>query len=741
MPAMNNPTAIALLGLLTAVVVTPATARQPRADYREGEVLVRYRDDVAGPALRSELGVGVQRRLHQGRIELLRLPSMTTVAQAIELLQRDPRVAYAEPNFLRRKSAYVPNDPLFDRQWGLRNTGQANFVTGGQAGVPGADLNMTQAWDADGDGRPDRTGQRSVVVAVVDDGVETTHDDLAANIVAGYDAADDDNDPNPSSADDFHGTAVAGCIGAVGDNNIGVAGAAWNVGIMPLRFDYDVVTHVAALEYARDNGASIVNASFGGPGFSRTELEAIRDLGARDILYVASAGNDDSNIDRGQLNYPAHYDADNIVSVASISRQGQITSFSQYGPLSADVAAPGLQIVTTFVGNDYTLNGISGTSFSAPYVAGIAALIRSQYPQATVGEVKARLIESGVNGSNAKRLTVGGRVDADAALDLAPRPSLVIESVVVDAAGNGVLDPGETTTLRLTIRNLWQPARNVRISGSADNGVEVGGGATPALVATLDRGGRTTVDLPVTVPPGLSGHRYVQFRFTLTADGGYSTTRDYQDEIAAIPLGADIQAGFASPSSNLYDEFQAWHVDVARSGPRFLVVETDSTDDVDLLVKRDVPPQYEITVGIDPEDDEAQGFFCTSGTAANCEDPDTLIGGETASGIERVCFSNPQVGTYHIVAVNFAQLQQALPYRISVYGSNVCGPEGRVTTDTGNDGGGGGGGSWNVMVSLGLALMAALRRRARWTLAAARQDGRSDGRIGRLFPLAKNPAK
>lgn len=699
----------AALGLLpgAALAVQPA---EPA--YREGELLVKYRDVGAAVALKSGLGLHAKRSLAAGRVELVELPRLTTVQQAMELLRQDPRVEYAEPNFRRYKAEAVPNDPLFPQQWGLRNTGQANFVPGGPAGTPAADLNMLQAWDADGDGTADRTGSPSVVVAVIDDAVETAHEDLAANMVAGFDFRDDDNDPNPESGEDFHGTAVAGCLAAVGNNGIGVAGTAWNVKIMPLRFDFDAASHVQALEFARANGARIVNASFGGPGFSQTELDAIRGLGDDDVLYVTAAGNDDSNTDRGQLNYPANYDADNIVAVASISRQDQISSFSQYGSLTVDVAAPGLQIVTTAIGNGYETAegfGVSGTSFAAPYVAGIAALIRSQLPGATYREIKARLIESGEAGDNAKERTVGGRVDADRALELSPRPSLVVRSVQIDPSGNGRLDAGETASVNVTVQNLWQLATGVTVEATAQDGISFSGG--PVVLGTLASGASATASLTVTVPAGISGHQYARLDFQLSALG-YSTTRSYLDEIGELTLGVVTQNSFEGPDSDLYDEFHAWHIDVPTlpAGTQALVFKSSADADIDLLVKRGQPPQYNITVGIDPEVDEG-GYFCTSGTAALCQDPNTFVGGEL-DGNESVRINNPEPGTYHVVVVNFAQLDHELPYTLQVVAEQANdGGDGDDGGDGGDDGGSDGGGAlhWHLLVLAGLG--AGLRRR------------------------------
>src|SRR6185295_17682428 len=153
-------------------------------------------------------------------------------------------------------------------------------------------------------------------------------------------------DPSPQTSQGQHGTLVSGCIAARGNTGSGVAGVAWNTSLMPLKFAFDTATFLQAMTFARDNGAKIINASFGGPGFSQMETDLITQLAADDVLFVVAAGNDDSNTDLAQLNYPANYDADNIVTVAATDRRDRLTSFSQYGPMSVDVAAPGTQVVT-----------------------------------------------------------------------------------------------------------------------------------------------------------------------------------------------------------------------------------------------------------------------------------------------------------------------------------------------------------------------------------------------------------
>ena len=712
--------------LIVLFLATPAAfaaaPQQPRPLFREGEVLVTYRDGATAPAaqqLKSGLGLTPKTRLFTGRIELLELPSMLTTAGAIDLLRDDPAVLRASPNWLRfPRAAAVPNDPLFPQQWGLRNTGQANFVPGGPAGVAGGDLDMLDAWDADADGTFDRTGDGTATIAVIDDGVQLDHPDFAANIVAGRDFNGGDNDASPGSGD-FHGTMVTGAAAAIGHNGIGVAGTAWNVKLMPLRFNFDTAQHLGAIEFARANGADIINASFGGPTFSADELQAIRDLADDDILYVAASGNDDSNTDVAELNYPANYDAPNILSVAGTNRQDQIVSFSQYGAISTDVAAPGLQILTTQNGGGWTaIPGTSGTSFAAPYAAGIAALLKMHVDAdpGTSGrqvpdwrEIKARLIEGAEPADDVTLRTAGGRISAANALDMAPRPALVISAADWIDGNNGVLDPGEALSVDITLHNLWRDATNVSGTLAASGPVAVTSGAVG--FGNIASDGTATGRFNVTVDSPIANHRYVYFTLTVTADGGYAATRGFIAEVGRLELnGAQATQNFAARSADLYDEFHAWHVDLASlpAGHNQLVIETTSTSsamtdpDIDLLVKKTVPPRYNITVGINPED---SGFFCTSSNPADNSCLDPLVSmSASVSGTEQVVINNPTPGTFHIVIVNFEQLENGLTYTLNAYTR-------QGTVPSGGGGGGGGGGAPSPLLLAGLLGAALLRRR------------------------------
>ncbi len=682
---------------------------------------MRYRAGVSGverQALHGRLGLLAKRSITRGRIELLQLPRVTTTAAALALLKNDPAVDIVEPNFVRRPriacpdnaALFCPNDLLFTHQWGLRSTGQANFASTDPAlaSIPGADMDMLAAWDPNGDGIFERVGNPSVIIAIIDDGISPNHPDLLDNLLPGFDFSGN-NDSNPIHASgQGHGTLVAGAAGAKGNNAIGVAGTAWNAKIMPLRFDFDTAAHLEALDYARDNGAQIVNASFGGPFFSQLEADALVDLANDDILYVASAGNDDSNTDVAVLNYPANYDAPNIVSVVATNRQDDIASFSQYGAITTDVAAPGLQIVTTSTPTGYsTPTGVSGTSFSAPYTAGIAALILSEYPTASVAEIKARLIEGAEDGNDVQLRTAGGRVNAAQSLDLAPRPALVITGIDwLDA--NESLDPGETLSVQITIENLWQDATAVSGTLSADNGVSVTSGAV--IFGTVNGGATAAANFTMNVAAGITEHRYVHFTLALSANAGaYTATRGFIGEIGRLETDVLVTQTFAARAVDLYDEFHAWHYDfngTLPAGHTQLVFETTSTaaglnsPDIDLLVKLATPPRYNITVGIDPESPTG-GFFCTSGTAANCLDPAVFMSAGP-SGAELSVVNNPTAGTYHVVIVNFAQLTDGMTYTLRAY-TRVAPPPVRS---------GGGGGGRLPASALAVLLLAALARRS-----------------------------
>jgi subtilisin family serine protease len=313
-------------------------------EYVPGELLVKYKSGVTASSIKSihsRLGMRTIKHLKIIDAYRLKLPSDLSVEYVLEIYKNDPNIEYAEPNYLRHRASTIPNDFFWGYLWGLNNTGQP--VNNDPGGTSDADIDATEAWDI-------VTGSSSVVIAVIDTGVDYYHPDLVGNIIQGWDFVDNDNDPMDV---DSHGTHVAGIMAAKGHNNTGVAGVCWNVRIMPVRFldafgNGSVSDEVDAIDYAIAHGAKIINASFGGYSTaSDTERAAISSANNAGILFVAAAGNDAKNNDSEiKPFYPASYDLPNIISVAATDQNDALCSFSNYGRTSVDVGAPGKSILS-----------------------------------------------------------------------------------------------------------------------------------------------------------------------------------------------------------------------------------------------------------------------------------------------------------------------------------------------------------------------------------------------------------
>jgi subtilisin family serine protease len=297
-----------------------------------------------------------------------------------------------------------PNDPHFADQWALNNLGN-------DGGKERADLDALDAWMT-------TKGSEDVVVAVLDSGVDYTHVDLRSNMwfrpenipayvddqlgtfndLNGYNGTDNIADPMD---DNGHGTHCAGIIGAEGNNGEGVTGINWKVKIMPLKFlgrggFGSTNDAIEAINYAIDRkkkgvNVRIISASWGSTSKSKALEDTIRAAGEAGILFVAAAGNDGSDNDR-RPHYPSNYDLPNVVSVAALDRTDSLASFSNYGIKSVHVAAPGKEILSTWLNDNY--REASGTSMATPYVSGVAALIVANEPNITMEKLRARLLAS-----------------------------------------------------------------------------------------------------------------------------------------------------------------------------------------------------------------------------------------------------------------------------------------------------------------------------------------------------------
>ena len=357
-----------------APAVSPAPAAHPAEQYVEGEVIVTFKqtaDFAAAQAALKRHSLEFSRHFaflseQRGRHSGLAHAGDRTTAQLIAELSADQEVESAEPNYLRWIATSVPNDALFSQLWGLQDTGQS---VNGTAGTSGDDIKFVNAWSLA------QTSATPVVVAVIDTGVDYTHPDLAPSMwtnpgeisansvdddgngyvddVYGYDFADGTGNPFDSG---FHGSHVSGTIAAAGNNLLGIIGVNYQARIMALKAssDGDTFTTAAvidALQYAtmmKGRGVNIVaiNASFGGGGSSSTESAAIQAAGNAGIIFCAAAGNSSLNHDVTAV-YPASYRLNNMIVVAASDQSDALASFSDYGPTTVDLAAPGVNILST----------------------------------------------------------------------------------------------------------------------------------------------------------------------------------------------------------------------------------------------------------------------------------------------------------------------------------------------------------------------------------------------------------
>jgi subtilisin family serine protease len=383
-----------------------ATVASTEPAFADGVVLVGFTPGAAAADRRSAEGAAhaVNARALTSNIELLNVGN-GRVPAAIAALRGRAGVRYAEPDYFQTENA-VPNDPSFGLQWGFRNTGQ---TVNGVAGTPGADEQAVPAWSVG-------TGSRSIVVAEVDSGVDYTHPDLAANVWSnpggingcaagthGYNIIAATCDPmDDETVYGGHGTHVAGIIGAVGNNSVGVTGVNWKTTILPVKWlnssgsgtTSDLISALDWVLKAKQAGVNVrvVNdsATFVGTAPSQALSDEIDLLGQNNILFVTAAGNTgDNNDDPAKRRYPCGYDRPTEICVTASNQADQLPSWANYGPSTVDLAAPGNNIYSTLRGGKYGY--ISGGSMASPQVAGAAALILSKASLST-SDLKADIL-------------------------------------------------------------------------------------------------------------------------------------------------------------------------------------------------------------------------------------------------------------------------------------------------------------------------------------------------------------
>jgi alpha-tubulin suppressor-like RCC1 family protein len=452
--------------------LSSANPGQVHKKYRAGELMVKFRRD-ATPGTKKSLhkrhGAAMLREFSDLHLHHVRLKKGMTLEEAVQLYQADPTVLYAEPNFLYQVQV-TPNDPNYSRLWGLSK------------------INAAGAWNA-------TTGSSDAVVAIIDTGIDFTHPDLQANLWlnpadhSGSGRDDDGNgyindahgvntitgSGNPMD-DNGHGTHVAGTIGASGNNGLGVVGVNWSTRIMACKFldasgsgsASDAIDCLSYVKAMKARGVNIVatNNSWSGGGFSQALYDAIN--AQPDILFVAAAGNSGLDSDANPV-YPAGYKLPNVISVAATDNYDNRATFSNYGQSSVQVAAPGVDILSTLpAANAWGITGgygsLSGTSMATPHVTGLAALLKAQDPSRSTRQIKNLILSGGDDlAALAGHSVTGKRINAFGSLGASACTDHPLLSV---AALPARLVPGRAYTLSVLSINCDAPAGPVTVTSS-----------------------------------------------------------------------------------------------------------------------------------------------------------------------------------------------------------------------------------------------------------------------------------
>lgn len=343
-------------------------------EYVAGEVIVQFSTSAQSAqnhqAL-AALGAENSRRLGRHGYHSVQLKPGQSVAEALKAYGADPAVAYVQPNYIYHAQA-IPNDTDFGELWGLQNSNQTisdpGYPNHNPPGITGSDLSAVAAWDL-------ITDCSDVTVAVLDTGINYTHQDLVANMWTdgeghhGHDFVDGDSDPMPTGGAEQHGTHVAGIIGAVGNNARGTTGVCWRASIMSVRVLDDqgfgtTADIIQGVEWAADNGADVINMSLGGINpFDPAYSSAIDSALDQDVLVVVAAGNDNLQLESaGTEVYPCSFTQDNLLCVAALDQAYELADFSNYGEQVVDLGAPGANIRSSW-GGDIIVDPMDGSGW------------------------------------------------------------------------------------------------------------------------------------------------------------------------------------------------------------------------------------------------------------------------------------------------------------------------------------------------------------------------------------------
>jgi subtilisin family serine protease len=566
--------------------------KEGEKDYDLSTILVKFKDKVSKKQ-RNDAAILVRgkfkdknkdgiddryKHIMGGRLALIKLKGekgKDLASNALRSLQNHPFIEYAEYNYLQYIDL-TPNDSLFSDLWGLHNTGQLG-------GTFDADIDAPEGWDLS-------TGDPEIVVGVIDTGIDYNHEDLAANIwinpsevpnngidddgngyvddVHGINAITGSGDPMD---DHYHGTHCAGTIGAVGNNSIGVAGVAWAAKIIGIKFlnssgsgtTADAITGINYAVALNNRGVNIrvLSNSWGGGSFSQALKDAISAANDVGILFVAAAGNDSFNNDV-YPHYPSSYDLSNILAIASTDRDDNLSSFSNYGAISVDLAAPGSSILSTVPNNGY--DTLSGTSMATPHVSGAAALSLSLNDGLTVDQLKNLLMDNGdsINELIGKCVS-GNRLNIYNSLDQLPPPSPTFRPSADPITPT--INQGQAASYTVGIESILGFEGNVDLS--AVSNPEISATITftpdtgiPSFSSTMEvvTNSSTNPDDYIITITGVDDSITKSTTVTLDVNPEYSETVSYTDSPELLIPDND-STGITS-MINVSDSLQIWEV-------------------------------------------------------------------------------------------------------------------------------------------------------------------------------------
>lgn len=525
---------LAAVHILLIIAYAPAIYGAPsqvlRPAYKEGELIVRFKNPLKAAKSATAQKSSILRKFKRFPAHHIKLPAGSSVQESLEAFRSDPNVLYAEPNYFARKSV-VPNDPSYVGQWNLPL------------------ISAPSAWDNSVGSR----GTDAVIVAVLDTGIAYSHPDLAPNIWVNSgefcgDGIDNDGngitddcyganfggfsrgDPWDDDTADSHGTHVAGIMGAVGNNGVGIAGVNWAAKIMAVKFLHgpegvgELADALSGVEYSLNKGAKLINMSFEVDEDSVSLRDAVAAAENAGVLVVSAAGNTGKNLDQTGV-YPASIRSPVNITVAASTSVDTLPSYSDYGRHTVELAAPGgvatgsadAVLSTVWLNGGATLyRTTAGTSMAAPHVTGAAALIWNLHPLLSAAQVKARIL-NGVDPvpAFAENTITGGRLNLEKALNSQNLPAVFDVSpfqlswnggtIVVKGVGFGI-SPGTISLAGVNLNaNSWSDSEITAVVPQNSKGgiVQVNGqgGGFPVTVTPLINLAATAVSgaAPLTV--------------------------------------------------------------------------------------------------------------------------------------------------------------------------------------------------------------------------------------------------